>query len=460
MEHPIVENLWKRTMVPYKTLWNKIKKEIRATTNERMFNTWVEPIKPIALNKNNLILELPNQFFYEWINTHYKNQFEKMTKERLKEEINIQFTIGVESTHDRAEKPTKPPKETAPQIKTNLNKKYIFSNFIEGSCNQFAKAASISVSEFPGQKGFNPLVIYGGVGLGKTHLLNAIGNHINENHPKLNTVGVTSERFTIDFISSIQKNNTISFSQYYRKADVLLIDDIQFLQGKEQTQEQFFHTFNELYQKGKQVVLTADKYPTEMKGLKERLLSRFESGLAVDVQPPDFETRVAILMEKAEQSGLALSYDVIELIATHIKDNVRELESTVIRLLARSSLTNTDIDLVMAKNVIIERKGRGLTTELTIQEVVKRVSNFTKVPEKKIVGKGRERKIAEARQISAYLCRDVLGSTLVNIGMFLGGRDHTTIMYAYKNIEKRIEKEPRIRKTVETLKKEFNYNLS
>ena len=447
-------------MLSYKTLWNKLKKEIKETTNERMFNTWIEPVKPIALNRNSLVLELPNQFFYEWIETHYKNQFEKIIKEKLKEEIKIQFTIGVESASNKAEKITQHKKEAPTQKKTNLNKKYIFSNFIEGGCNQFAKAASTSVSEFPGQKGFNPLVIYGGVGLGKTHLLNAIGNQINVNHPKLNTVGATSERFTIDFISSIQKNNTITFSQYYRKADVLLIDDIQFLQGKEQTQEQFFHTFNELYQNGKQVVLTADKYPTEMKGLKERLLSRFESGLAVDVQPPDFETRVAILMEKAEQSGLALSYDVIELIATHIKENVRELESTVIRLLARSSLTKMDINLDLAKNVIIERKGRSLATELTIQEIVKRVSNFTKVPEEKIVGKGRERKIAEARQLSAYLCRDILGSTLVNIGMFLGGRDHTTIMYAYKNIEKRIEKEPRIRKTVNSLKKEFSYILS
>ena len=455
-----MENLWKTKMLSYKTLWNKLKKEIKETTNERMFNTWIGPIKPIALNRNNLILELPNQFFYEWIETHYKNQFEKIIKEKLKEEIKIQFTIGIENPSNKAEKITKYKEEAPTQKKTNLNKKYVFSNFIEGGCNQFAKAASTSVSEFPGQKGFNPLVIYGGVGLGKTHLLNAIGNQINENHPKLNTVGATSERFTIDFISSIQKNNTITFSQYYRKADVLLIDDIQFLQGKEQTQEQFFHTFNELYQNGKQVVLTADKYPTEMKGLKERLLSRFESGLAVDVQPPDFETRVAILMEKAEQSGLALSYDVIELIATHIKDNVRELESTVIRLLARSSLTKTDINLDLAKNVIIERKGRSLATELTIQEIVKRVSNFTKVPEEKIVGKGRERKIAEARQLSAYLCRDILGSTLVNIGMFLGGRDHTTIMYAYKNIEKRIEKEPRIRKTVNSLKKEFSYTLS
>ena len=447
-------------MLSYKTLWNKLKKEIKETTNERMFNTWIEPVKPIALNRNSLVLELPNQFFYEWIETHYKNQFEKIIKEKLKEEIKIQFTIGIENISNKAEKITQYKKEAPTQKKTNLNKKYVFSNFIEGGCNQFAKAASTSVSEFPGQKGFNPLVIYGGVGLGKTHLLNAIGNQINVNHPKLNTVGATSERFTIDFISSIQKNNTITFSQYYRKADVLLIDDIQFLQGKEQTQEQFFHTFNELYQNGKQVVLTADKYPTEMKGLKERLLSRFESGLAVDVQPPDFETRVAILMEKAEQSGLALSYDVIELIATHIKDNVRELESTVIRLLARSSLTKTDINLDLAKNVIIERKGRSLATELTIQEIVKRVSNFTKVPEDKIVGKGRERKIAEARQLSAYLCRDILGSTLVNIGMFLGGRDHTTIMYAYKNIEKRIEKEPRIRKTVNSLKKEFSYTLS
>ena len=254
-----MENLWKTKMLSYKTLWNKLKKEIKETTNERMFNTWIGPIKPIALNRNNLILELPNQFFYEWIETHYKNQFEKIIKEKLKEEIKIQFTIGIENPSNKAEKTTKYKEEAPTQKKTNLNKKYVFSNFIEGGCNQFAKAASTSVSEFPGQKGFNPLVIYGGVGLGKTHLLNAIGNQINENHPKLNTVGATSERFTIDFISSIQKNNTITFSQYYRKADVLLIDDIQFLQGKEQTQEQFFHTFNELYQNGKQVVLTADK---------------------------------------------------------------------------------------------------------------------------------------------------------------------------------------------------------
>ncbi|SVB55344.1 uncharacterized protein METZ01_LOCUS208198, partial [marine metagenome] len=244
-------------MLSYKTLWNKLKKEIKETTNERMFNTWIEPVKPIALNRNSLVLELPNQFFYEWIETHYKNQFEKILKEKLKEKIKIQFTIGVESASNKVEKTTQHKREAPTQKTTNLNKKYIFSNFIEGGCNQFAKAASTSVSEFPGQKGFNPLVIYGGVGLGKTHLLNAIGNQINENHPKLNTVGATSERFTIDFISSIQKNNTITFSQYYRKADVLLIDDIQFLQGKEQTQEQFFHTFNELYQNGKQVVLTA-----------------------------------------------------------------------------------------------------------------------------------------------------------------------------------------------------------
>ena len=197
-----------------------------------------------------------------------------------------------------------------------------------------------------------------------------------------------------------------------------------------------------------------------MKGLKERLLSRFESGLAVDVQPPDFETRVAILMEKAEQAGLALSYEIIELIATHIKDNIRELESTIIRLLARSSLANKDIDIDLAKSIIVERKGRGALIETSIPEIVKRVSHITKIPEKNIVGKGRERAVVEARQLSTYLCRNILGSTLVNIGMYLGGRDHTTVMHAYRSIENKIKKEPRIKYIINSLEKELNYTLS
>ena len=444
----------------YKKVWKEIKTNLKRDTNKRTFSTWIEPIIPRGMKSGQLILELPSQFYFEWIEKHYKKQFTNILREKTKEATEIYFIVAEKKAVKQKKEKQKTRTVVKKELNPQLNKQYMFSNFIEGGCNQFAKAASISVSEYPGQKGFNPLVIYGGVGLGKTHLLNAIGNKISKKHPDLKTISATSERFTIDFISSIQKNNTIDFSQHYRKADVLLIDDIQFLQGKEQTQEQFFHTFNELYQTGRQIVLTADKYPAEMRGLKKRLLSRFESGLAVDVQPPDFETRVAILMEKAEQCGLSLSYEIIELIATYIKDNIREMESTIIRLLARSSLLNKDINLDMAKNIIIERKGKSILAETTIPGIVKRVSFITKISENKIVGKSRERDIAEARQIAAYLCRNILGSTLVNIGMYLGGRDHTTIMYAYKNIVKRLREEPRIKNIVESLEKEFSYSLN
>ena len=212
----------------------------------------------------------------------------------------------------------------------NINNQYTFESFIEGSNNEFAKTAAQSVATEPGKSSFNPLIIYGGVGLGKTHLLHAIGNKVVQNNPGTNVVIVTSEKFTLDFVNSLRKNRTIEFAQQYRNSDVLLIDDIQFFRGKEQTQEQFFHTFNVLHQAGKQIVMTADKYPGEMKGLKERLLSRFQSGLSVDVQPPNFEIRVAILLDKAEQNGLALDYDIIEFIAKHIKNNIRDLEGAII----------------------------------------------------------------------------------------------------------------------------------
>ena len=444
----------------YKRVWKEIKTDLKRDTNKRTFSTWIEPIIPREMKRGQLILELPSQFYFEWIEKHYKKQFINILRDKTKEATEVYFIVAEKKAVKHKKEKQKIRTVVKKELNPQLNKQYMFSNFIEGGCNQFAKAASVSVSEYPGQKGFNPLVIYGGVGLGKTHLLNAIGNKISKKHPDLKIISATSERFTIDFISSIQKNNTIDFSQYYRKADVLLIDDIQFLQGKEQTQEQFFHTFNELYQTGRQIVLTADKYPAEMGGLKKRLLSRFESGLAVDVQPPDFETRVAILMEKAERCGLSLSYEIVELIATYIKDNIREMESTIIRLLARSSLLKKDINMDMAKNIIIERKGKKILAETSIPEIVKRVSFITKISENKIVGKSRERDIAEARQLAAYLCRNILGSTLVNIGMYLGGRDHTTIMYAYKNIVKRIREEPRIKNIVESLEKEFSYPLN
>jgi chromosomal replication initiator protein len=307
------------------------------------------------------------------------------------------------------------------------------------------------------KRSFNPLIIYGGVGLGKTHLIHAIGNRVFSENPTANVVLATSEKFTLDFVNSLRKNKTVEFAKQYRKADVLLIDDIQFFRGKEQTQEQFFHTFNELYQSGKQIVMTADRFPGEMQGLQDRLLSRFQSGLAVDIQPPDFEVRVAILMDKAEQNGVDLPYDIIEFIATHVKNNVRDLEGTIIRILAKSSLMNQDIDFDLVKEVVKERVGGQIMSSLSVEDVVRRVSDIFHIPEKTIVGKSRKMEIVEARQVAMYLCRSLIGDSLSNIGVCFGGRDHTTVIHAMRSIEKKKKNNKKLDKIITRIQQELNF---
>ena len=267
----------------------------------------------------------------------------------------------------------------------------------------------------------------------------------------------TSEKFTLDFVNSLRKNKTVEFAKQYRKADVLLIDDIQFFRGKEQTQEQFFHTFNELYQSGKQIVMTADRFPGEMQGLQDRLLSRFQSGLAVDIQPPDFEVRVAILMDKAEQNGVDLPYDIIEFIATHVKNNVRDLEGTIIRILAKSSLMNQDIDFDLVKEVVKERVGGQIMSSLSVEDVVRRVSDVFNIPEKTIIGKSRKMEIVEARQVAMYLCRCLIGDSLSNIGVCFGGRDHTTVIHAMRKIEKKKKSNKKLDKIITRIQQELNF---
>ena len=402
---------------------------------------------------------MPNQFFFEWIESHYHQIIESKVKEGIKEDYSVKYTIA---PTDSAPPPKEEmaSKETTPQTRRFrqplLNENYTFSTYIEGTNNQFAKAAALSVAESPGEQAFNPLTVYGGVGLGKTHLLHAIGNHLLAQKENVNIVCASSEKFMLDFISGIQKSRTNDFSRFYRQADILLIDDIQFFQGKEQTQEQFFHTFNDLYLHGKQIVLTSDQYPGDMKGLDERLLSRFHSGLAVDIQPPDFETRVAILLEKAEQNGLALQYSLIEFMATHIKSNIRELESTIIRILAYSSLSNKEIDENLVKRIVKERLGKRYLAEISIEDVVRQVSEVTTVSEMEIVGSSRKKELVEARQIAAYLAREVLGKSLSNIGLYLGGRDHTTILHACNNIEEKIKSDLRVKQIVNSIKKELS----
>ena len=356
-------------------LWKKSKEQLKAAQPQHAYSTWFDPIKPIGLSEEELVLEVPNQFFFEWIHSHYKDTIKEEVESVYRGKIKIKYTVSPEGRKSAVRK--SPEGQSAArnnQYNNNknkqLNEKYTLSSFIEGSNNQFAKAAANNVAESPGKQSFNPLVIYGGVGLGKTHLLHAIGNKVFKGEMNKRVVCASSEKFTLDFISSIQKNRTVEFSKSYRNADILLIDDIQFFQGKEQTQEQFFHTFNELYQLGKQIVMTADRYPGEMSGLQDRLLSRFQSGLSVDVQPPNYETRVAILMEKAEMNGLSLPYDVIEFIAIHLKNSVRELESTIIRLLAHASLTQADIDFPLVKKVLKERLGDTISADVSAEDII------------------------------------------------------------------------------------------
>ena len=443
----------------HESLWASIEKELACALPAHAISTWFDPISPLGLSGGELVLEVPNQFFYEWIESHYKQNLKRaisvVTDETIKHRLVVStgktdLNTGGNGVFPQSQIETKYPKP-------NINKNYLFESFIEGANNQFAKTAAETVAEDLAKQSFNPLIIYGGVGLGKTHLIHAIGNRVFFENPTANVVLATSEKFTLDFVNSLRKNKTVEFAKQYRKADVLLIDDIQFFRGKEQTQEQFFHTFNELYQSGKQIVMTADRFPGEMKGLQDRLISRFQSGLAVDIQPPDFEMRVAILMDKAEQNGVNLSYDIIEFIATHVKNNIRDLEGTIIRILAKSSLMNQDIDFDLVKEAVRERVGDQITTGLSIEDVVRRVSDVFNIKEKDIVGKSRKAEIVEARQTAMYLCRSLIGDSLSNTGVYFGGRDHTTVIHAMQSIEKKKKMNERLDKTITKIQRELNF---
>ncbi len=442
----------------YETLWNSSLMYLKKIMPAHAISAWFEPVVPLGMRGNVIKLQVPNSFFCDWIDSHYKDQLIEALNKAAEDKVFYEFIVSkkerqaIDNTvHTRSVVPRKP----AFISRSNVNRQYRFDNFIEGSNNEFAKNAASAVAENPGANSFNPLIIYGGVGLGKTHLMHAIANGAIEKNPNINAVVVTSEKFTLDFVNSLRKNKTIEFAQQYRSADLLLVDDIQFFRGKEQTQEQFFHTFNVLFQKGKQIVMTTDKYPEEMQGLQSRLLSRFNSGLSVDVQPPNFELRVAILLEKAEHNKLALDYNVIEFIARHIKNNIRDLEGAIIRILAKSSLLNQEIDFSLVKDVVKERVGGKVFGDITMEDVVKKVSNMSNVSSKEIIGKSRKMEIVEARHMSIYLCRKIMGTSLSNIGLYFGGRDHTTIMHSITQVSNKIKSDIKVKDSIVNLKEQI-----
>ncbi len=336
------------------------------------------------------------------------------------------------------------------EIDSQLNESYTFERFIEGDCNQLARSAAQAIAQEPGGTNFNPYLVYGGVGLGKTHLIQAVGNYATAHVPDKTVLYVSSERFTTEFVQSIQRNRISEFSMFYRQVDVLIVDDVQFFSGKEKTQEEFFHIFNALHQAGKQIVLSADRPPREINGLEERLLSRFQWGLSADVQPPGLETRIAILQRKAEDDGIDLDEDVIEFIAHNIQSNIRELEGALIRLLAHATLHQRTLDLALAKDVLhdlVEDEQKSLT----IEEIQRIVCEYMNIDEDRMRSKTRKREVVRARQIAMYFCKQFTDSSLKTIGLHFGGRDHSTVIHATSTVEDEMETNDQFRDTVENI---------
>ena len=444
-------------------LWGECLDYIKSKIPEQAFQTWFDGITASQTKDSEIMLQVPNQFHYEWLDSKYHNLINSAIQKNTGKELKINYSVVVSDQEENIipdlilekKRSTEQPIRNGLHKASQLNNRYIFDNYIEGKSNQLAKAASLSVAESPGQTPFNPLLIYSETGLGKTHLLQAIGNSLLEISPNSKIVYLTSEKFMLDFITAIQNNKSAEFSKQYRNVDMLLIDDVQFFQNKEQTQEQFFHLFNDLHHRGKQIVMTTDRHPNELRGLKNRLISRFQSGLIVDIQPPDLETRIAILMKKADSEGLEISFEIIEFIASSITENVRDLEGALIRLLAFASLKRQDINMILAKQVILDIMGTTAFQKITIEHVLKIVSKEMRVTERQLIGKTRTMEIAIARQTAMYLSRELTSSSLVNIGLYFGGRDHSTVIHACKTIEKKINTNPELKRTITKLKKEL-----
>ena len=444
----------------YKNFWLIVAEDLKKTLPDHAYEAWIETLSPVGITNDIFILEAPNQFAYDWIINNYQDIILSSLKEQdeklqLKISIAPQSEQSISATGLDSQEPTK---QSNPGRRNNINPNNIFQSFIEGPNNIFAKNAAHRVATTPGSADFNPLIIYGGVGLGKTHLLHSIANELIAGKKQLNVVLASSEKFTNDFIASIQENRSLDFSKVYRKADVLLIDDIQFFQGKEQTQEQFFHTFNDLYTAGKQIVMTADRYPGEMVGLQDRLLSRFESGLHADIQPPDFETRVAILSTKAKQNNMEIGGEHLEKIASHVRTNIRDLESCITKIFAHATLSGDRINEALVESIIRERLGDQGYGQANMQDVVSGVCSIFSVSQEEIVGQSRRKNIAQARQVAAYLAREVLDMPLSAIGVHLGGRDHTTIMHAHKKVAELLKKDNKFKRRVDIIYNELNLN--
>ncbi len=409
-------------------IWHKALEIISQKVGESTFELWFSPIKLLSLKGSEAIIEVPNRFFKDWIEDNFPNLIKEVLNEITGNDYNLLYVISgkIQVFPEQNEK-----KKVVK--KGNLNSKYTFSSFVVGPSNQFAHAAALRVAENPGFS-YNPLFIYGGVGLGKTHLISAIGNFILENNPELNICYISTEQFTGEFVSAIRHEKMPEFRQKYRTVDVFIVDDIQFIAGKDSTQEEFFHTFNELYSKQKQIVISSDRPPMEISDITGRLRSRFGMGLIADIQPPEIETRIAILYKKAELEGVKLPEDVAYFIASRIKSNVRELEGALIKLCAYTTLTNSPITLDVAKHILKDLLPDE-NKPITIEVIQKAVCDALGIKPQDIKSKKRTKEISNARKIAMYIAKKLTNMSLTEIGNFFG-KDHATVIYACKQVEK------------------------
>lgn len=452
------------------SIWKNCLTRIKQNVTLMTYNTWFLPIRPVDFNNNTLKVQLPSQFFWEWLDEHYSSIINKTIKDVLGSDGKLSYVISQEKEDNVTileDQKLNPPasvnpvatERKRPAQETNLNPRYRFDNFIKGEGNQLARAAAGAISDNPGETSFNPFFIYGGVGLGKTHLIQAIGNKIVEKFPEKKVIYHSSDSFTVEFVESIQANKVNEFSSFYRNMDVLIIDDIQFLIGKEKTQDLFFHIFNTLHQARKQIILSSDKAPKDLKGLDERLISRFQWGLSADIQPPELEMRIAILKNKAEDYGMIVSTEILEYIANNITSNIRELEGCLIKLLASASLNSKEINLDLAKKIVREI-ATDRKVNVTIDDISRGVCSYLNIPENKLREKTRKKEIVLARQLAMYFSKELTKSSLKTIGLHFGGRDHSTVIHACNNIEEMRKNDASMRDLIDGLKNRLLLNYS
>lgn len=447
-------------------LWEQALNIIKGEISEISFNTWIKSCTPISISDNLLKLSVPNEFTKGILDTRYKDLLIQALKIVTSRKFKIEFYLesDLEEEKENEEKQKEEKKENtndvngsivvSDEMSATLNPKYTFQSFVIGNSNRFAHAASLAVAESPA-KAYNPLFIYGGVGLGKTHLMHAIGHYILQENPKAKVVYVSSEKFTNELINAIKDDKNEEFRNKYRKVDVLLIDDIQFIAGKERTQEEFFHTFNALHEENKQIILSSDRPPKEIPTLEDRLRSRFEWGLIADIQPPDFETRMAILKKKADVEGLNVPNEVMVYIATKIKSNIRELEGALIRIIAYSSLTNRDVSVDLASEALKDIISNKESAPVTVKTIQESVANYYNLRIEDLKSQRRTRNIAYPRQIAMYLSRKLTDMSLPKIGEEFGGRDHTTVIHAYEKISENLKTDEGLQSMINDITKKL-----